>query len=148
MALLAIIATLIAIGAIFALEYYRQTQSDAYQGMKFIDDLARQYKNDPYGGDTPEETLQLFIDALKSGDTDLAAKYFTLEQQERWLTNLRKIKEDNELDSLIDDLNSAKRSSDIAADSVQFSLVTPDNRVITVVNIVKTSSDKWKIVDF
>jgi hypothetical protein len=33
-------------------------------------------KNDTFGGKTPEETLDLYITALKSGDIDLASKYY------------------------------------------------------------------------
>ncbi|MEK7143610.1 MAG: hypothetical protein AAB756_02155, partial [Patescibacteria group bacterium] len=42
----------------------------------YYKNLDEVYKKDTYGGATPEETLALFIDALKKGDTDLAAKYF------------------------------------------------------------------------
>jgi hypothetical protein len=33
-------------------------------------------KNDIYGGKTPEETLDLYITALKAGDIELASKYW------------------------------------------------------------------------
>ena len=46
------------------------------------------YAQDIYGGETPEETLTLFIDALKAGDVELASKYFKLEDQERELGEL------------------------------------------------------------
>src|SRR3989344_4310089 len=45
-------------------------------------ELERLYAEDTYGGQTPEETLQLFIDALKAGDIDLASKYFVIESRE------------------------------------------------------------------
>ncbi len=31
---------------------------------------------DTYGGKTPQETLDLFVDALRKGDVELASKYF------------------------------------------------------------------------
>ncbi len=37
-------------------------------------------KADTYGGKTPEETLGMFIDALKKGDVELASKYFVLRE--------------------------------------------------------------------
>ena len=37
---------------------------------------------DTYGGKTPQETLDLFVAALKKGDLDLASKYFILETHE------------------------------------------------------------------
>lgn len=41
--------------------------------------LEAQYKNDPYGGATPEATLKLFIEALEKKDYTLASNYFVPE---------------------------------------------------------------------
>ena len=46
------------------------------------------YKKDTYGGSTPEETLALFIDALKKGDVELASKYFVPEKQKKMAEDL------------------------------------------------------------
>lgn len=35
-------------------------------------------KNDTFGGKTPQETLDMFVAALRAGDTELASKYFVL----------------------------------------------------------------------
>ena len=66
--------------------------------------IEKAYREDPYGGITPEETLQLFIDALKKGDTDLAAKYFVLDKQEEMRVDLDLVKEKGLLDELLVDL--------------------------------------------
>ena len=65
---------------------------------KNLDEL---YKKDTYGGATPEETLALFINALKKGDTDLAAKYFVPEKQKQEVDDLRVGKENGNLDFLV-----------------------------------------------
>ena len=39
------------------------------------------YREDKYGGKTPEETYDLFLDALRKGDTTLASRYFEIESQ-------------------------------------------------------------------
>src|SRR3989344_7855008 len=42
---------------------------------------------DTYGGKTPQETLDLFVAALRAGDVDLASKYFLLDdglKREKW----------------------------------------------------------------
>ncbi len=39
---------------------------------RYYKNLEEAYKKDVYGGATPEETLNLFIDALKKGDVELA----------------------------------------------------------------------------
>lgn len=36
---------------------------------------------DTYGGKTPQETLQMYIDAVEKGNYELASKYFVLEKQ-------------------------------------------------------------------
>ena len=38
--------------------------------------LLEAQKNDTYGGKTPEETLDLYVTALKAGDIELASKYY------------------------------------------------------------------------
>ena len=55
-------------------------------GMQAYEDAMRA---DTYGGATPEETLRMFIDALKKNDIELASKYFMLEtntQSQDYLT--------------------------------------------------------------
>ena len=53
----------------------------------------KQYAKDIYGGDTPEETLEMYIKALKAGDMELASKYFRLEDQKKRLSELNKLDE-------------------------------------------------------
>src|SRR3989344_943247 len=46
------------------------------------------FKNDTYGGKTPEETLKLFIDALRGCEVEKASLYFLPDDngsRERWL---------------------------------------------------------------
>ena len=64
--------------------YWQERNSEEYKIKKEVENLRKQVAEDPYGGDTPEETLRLFIEALKQGDTELAAKYFVLEEQDKW----------------------------------------------------------------
>lgn len=40
---------------------------------------------DTYGGKTPQETLQMYIDAVEKGDYKLASKYFIGDKQEKEL---------------------------------------------------------------
>lgn len=63
-----------------AMEPYRQQNEQLAEYYEYLDaQKARKealYKADTYGGDTPEETLELFIMALEAGDYELASKYF------------------------------------------------------------------------
>ena len=76
------------LGIYYATGWYkwRNAQSEAAANDRALQDmkeLEAQYENDTYGGKTPEETLALFIDALKKGDIDLASKYFVIDEREK-----------------------------------------------------------------
>jgi len=45
--------------------------------------IIEMFKQDTYGGKTPEETFNMFVDALKNEDIDLAVKYFVLDPDRR-----------------------------------------------------------------
>ena len=68
---------------------------------------------DVYGGKTPEETLKLFIQALKEENIELASKYFALETNtqdpdyltiNKWVKFLNEIKNKNLLMKMADDI--------------------------------------------
>ena len=62
---------------------------------------------DTYGGKTQEETISLFITALKAKDVDLASKYFILDSnlsRDRWLRTLTIFKEQGILDDMVSDI--------------------------------------------
>lgn len=67
---------------------------------------------DTYGGKTPEETLALFIDALKKGDIDLASKYYVLEKQEEELSGLRIGQKNGHIQKFIEILEKEKIGHD------------------------------------
>ena len=65
-------------------------------------------KSDTAGGKTQDETVNLFILALRNGDTDKAASYFMLDQnlsRENWVKTLKQMKDGGLLDKMINDLN-------------------------------------------
>lgn len=115
-----------------------------------IKNLEEQYKNDTYGGNTPEETLNLFIAALKKGDTDLASKYFVVEKQGEWKGKLEETRKNSNLESFIILLQNVNLSSGgkISEDSYQFSETIDNKSIPWVISLTKnTFTNKWKIVD-
>jgi len=66
-----------------------KTFTSAKQYDNYYKNLLEVYKKDTYGGKTPEETIELFIDALKNEDTELAAKYFVPEKQKKEVEDLK-----------------------------------------------------------
>ena len=61
-------------------------------------------KQDNYGGETPEETLDLYIQALEKSDFELASKYFVLKDQKKELGELLSLSV-GEIDSYLEVLN-------------------------------------------
>ncbi len=64
------------------------------------EEFARREMADTYGGKTPQETLQMYIDAVEKGDYELASKYFVIGKQEGELTSLQNAPRENISSSL------------------------------------------------
>lgn len=55
---------------------------------KFTESLQKPFKEDTYGGKTPEETWGMFLDALAKDDVDLAVKYFFFYDRDKQLARI------------------------------------------------------------
>ncbi len=130
-------------GALWGVQYWQYRTSPEYRALQDLKNLQKQYAEDPYGGNTPEETLRLFIDALKKGDTDLASKYFILDKQEEWRNDLLIIKEKGLLDEMVRDLENTKLENK-DSETARYFFVTEENLSSPVV-LVKSVNGKWKI---
>ena len=130
--------------AIFGIGYVRYQTSDEYRALKEIEKLKKEYAEDPYGGDTPEETLRLFIDALKKGDTDLATRFFVIDKQDEWKEDLALTKDKNLLPSMIDEAQRLRLSKKDEKQAF-FTLANADNIVEVQVILRRVSNGRWKI---
>lgn len=133
---------------VLATDYYTKSKVLAEQAKqeKAYQDLKKLYEEDTYGGKTPEETLALFIDALKKGDTDLASKYFLPNEQEKWKDELNKTQKNGLVESMILDLKKTKLN--IKENKAFFSLIDEHN-IVTAELIMEKSQSKgiWKILE-
>ena len=104
------------------------------------------YAQDIYGGETPEETLTLFIDALKAGDVELASKYFKLEDQERELDRLNNLDEDN-IKNYIEFSNSNERMvfCNEENDNCDIDIKFDGDNVSVARFILNKETNKWKM---
>ena len=66
------------------------------------------YREDKYGGKTPEETYDMFLDALRKGDTTLASKYFEIEDKEGWKKTFEEYKNQNILINFVKEVETIK----------------------------------------
>lgn len=76
---------------------------------QILKDYAKPYMEDYIGGDTPEQTIDLFVEALKKEDYDLAVKYFEIQEQPRWIESFKTPNKKN-LDEWISELESNKKT--------------------------------------
>lgn len=91
--------------------YTRQTQENYQKYLDWQKNFETAMKNDTYGGKTPEETLKMFIDALKKDDVELASKYFALDENgdinQKWAKGLQDTKEAGKFQELASLLSKA-----------------------------------------
>ena len=130
----------------YGIQYYQYRQNPQFQAQKQFEELERLYQEDTYGGFTPEETLQLFIEALKTGDVELASRYFLVEEQEKWEDKLKEIKGRGKIDDMILDLQKTKLT--IRDETAFFTLVDNNNIAIAELVMHKNSlNNRWKITE-
>ncbi|MDP3696639.1 MAG: hypothetical protein Q8R55_01250 [Candidatus Taylorbacteria bacterium] len=87
-----------------------QEKLTAWQYQRELDKLEAPYRNDKYGGKTPEETFDMFIDALKKEDVELASKYFVIQKQDDWKKTIGEYKNKALLGNFIGELQQNRNS--------------------------------------
>ncbi|KKQ23010.1 MAG: hypothetical protein US36_C0006G0009 [Candidatus Wolfebacteria bacterium GW2011_GWC1_37_10] len=112
---------------------------DMWRGQKAVQKFAEALKKaeqddyqkamaDTYGGKTPQETLQMYIDAVEKGDYELASKYFIGDKQEEELRSSYKMSK-SEIERYISVLKNAITKFDFDGkydiDKKYFSLYKP-----------------------
>ena len=108
--------------------------------------LSKPYREDVYGGKTPEETWALFLDALKKKDVELASKYFVPEKQVEWKEIIEKtVKEKGFVD--VESLSDITFSTSTSNTVYYFRLVKEGERYInsSIVFILNPYTKVWKI---
>lgn len=117
----------------------------------------RNYQEDIYGGKTPEETYNLFLEALKKEDINLAIKYFLFEKQEEYKKLLEKIKNNGQWEIMLKDLENSKNQQGIYLTEDWYKMtITNDNKeVVTVITFQRPKNTQfqnltplWKIAEF
>lgn len=101
--IVAIVAGFVIFGLLRGQEFLASFLADR-ETNRIIKELEKPYREDKYGGKTPEDTFDLFLEALRKEDIELASKYFELEKQEKWMVSLQKIKTDNLISDFIKNL--------------------------------------------
>ena len=122
---------------------------DQWRGEKRVEELAQLLTKiekdafdkkaaDKIGGKTPQETLDLFIKAVESGDYELASKYFVVEKQKEWKENLNTAKNIDEFLQIIK--NTKQSEGEYSEDKKTYSIYKP-----TSIDFILYPSGNWKI---
>lgn len=137
----------------FGYGIYQDYQGDKWErkAAEFKEELEKPYKNDTYGGKTPEETWGMFLDALKKGDAELASKYFAVGKQEEWKKIVEDTIKNGKLPLVISNL-SGKFVKDVnlsSGSNVYYNLQIIKGRDVkynSVVFYLNSITNVWKIL--
>ncbi len=116
-----------------------------------IQDREAQFQNDKYGGKTPEGTYQLFLDALKKNNIDLASKYFVFDKQEQYKQLLLSIQKNKEWKEMLMDLSNSlhnKRGKYQDRNNYLIEVINENNNLVTTIHLTASTSSLWKITEF
>lgn len=119
---------------------------------RFQNSLEQPYKEDIYGGKTPEETWAMFLDALRKGDIDLAVKYYAVDKQEKERLDLVDIKNKYQLNNLVDVYSQELRKEDAqynAMNESRYYIIRDDFNGISdsIIFYRNPYTSIWKIVN-
>jgi len=156
---------IVVVGGFFVWEKYFSPQAklnrqNAENYQKYLDwqaNYEKAMKEDTYGGKTPEETLQMFIEALKKEDIELASKYFSLEtdtqspdylSRKKWENYLREVSNKNLLQQMANDIEKDTKPLTKTPNDKEFSyaLFNEDGTVGISIDLkFNEYSNVWKI---
>ncbi|MDP3991823.1 MAG: hypothetical protein Q8P66_02935 [Candidatus Colwellbacteria bacterium] len=129
----------------------REMQANYDRAIAHQQQFEEAMRSDTYGGKTPEETLQLFIDALRKDDIELAYKYFILKEDgnrdPKWREALVKTKDAGKLQEAVDLLSRAKSDLNERSYEKDFKFVVREgNEIKAYVDLeLNEYSGVWKI---
>jgi hypothetical protein len=139
---------IIAIGILWGIYYYRQWQGERAVAAldKYLqeqtDTAMRAAMADTYGGSTPQETLQLYIDAVEKGDYELASKYFIESKREAELASLQKSSKEDTANIIALLKEAQKNAGGWSEDRKGFVITDP-----ILVDFILYPNNVWKLVE-
>lgn len=136
------------------LTYLREKQGEPWMNeyIKILKERGEANKNDFVGGNTPEETIDLFVAALKKGDYELASRYFTIEQQEVWRKKFQELSKE-QVDVWVGKIEENKKNWRKEQEGenqfvIKYNTGTGDDEITHFIVLEKNVNNKWKIGSF
>ena len=136
----------------WAVYYYKQ-----WQGQKAVQELAEALKQaeqedyeramaDTYGGKTPQETLQMYIDAVEKGDYELASKYFIEKNREEEVNELKVLDSKTNMSWFLNLIKKAIPDGEIVDNFFRMKSKTEEGPYYFI-RFIKYPNDVWKIIE-
>ncbi len=132
-------------------KYRRQVEENMEKYNEWEKNYTKAMTEDTFGGKTPQETLDMFIDALKKEDVELASKYFLLNEvgqvDQEWVDGLNQKKSEGKLQEIALLLTKLQKDQESSSfDTVWFSILNSDG-IADYSAILKLNefSKIWKI---
>ena len=114
--------------------------------VKIFEDKNIADKFSDFGGQTPQETLELLILALEKNDLALATKYFISENRRLVSEDLARLSNTNLLGDLIKDLKNIKLGKLLDETRYYFEIVDETGQAAAALELVKNQKGLWKII--
>lgn len=151
----------ITILAVFLLAVsYGLFEYEQWRGKQGVKNLAEMFKKiekdnyqramaDTYGGKTPQETLQMYIDAVEKGDYELASKYLVEIKKNEEVQNLNSLKNKNNLQLFINIIKGAEPEGDIIGDTFRMRALVNNKKEgpYYFIRFIKYPNGIWKIIE-
>ena len=127
-----------------------KTQKALKQYEQALDEYYQKFAEDTYGGKTPQETLNMFIEALEKGDIDLAAKYFAMDDnlsRKKWEDGLKQAQQEGRIGQIVEELKRAQSNNKEDSPNYYQFAVFNENRMVkqTIEMEFNQYSGVWKI---
>ncbi len=135
------------VGAIFVwfTFYYMTPEARKNRETKeFLKEQKEKNKNDTYGSTTPRGTFDLYMKAVKTGDMELASKYFVIDKQKKMERKLKNLKKEYGLDR-IEKVFKRLKLSKKTENKVFFTITDDKDKVKARAVLRKNSKGQWKM---
>jgi hypothetical protein len=113
-----------------------------------VEQIKKAWRNDIFGGATPEETLKMFVTAFKAGDLELASKYFAVDKQAEYLAKMQNWVKLGKEGEITKSLENSKMLGTLREDSFVADMgeVDENNRAISNIEFkLNEFTNKWKL---
>lgn len=99
-----------------------------------------------FGGETPQETLEMLINALLKNDLDSAVKYFIPENRKVVSEDLSRLENIKLLGDLMKDLKNIKSGKLKNENLYRFEILDEDGQTSAELELMKNQEGFWKII--